>query len=180
MVTDFAAAGLGLQYGTVRLVPADAGWTTIARELAEDIGKALARSARAVEHIGSTAVPGLLAKPIIDLAIGVDPGADVRLIAQPMSRLGWVYRGDAGSGGGWVFAMEDTPWHRVADAHGVEFGGARWVRYLKLRQILRESPTARQAYEAAKAHAAAEQPDGLRGYVAGKDATVRRLLEGDV
>ena len=177
-MTDFAATGLGLQYGTVRLVPTDARWATIAQELAEDIRKALAGPAAVVEHIGSTAVPGLLAKPIIDLAVGVDPGTLVTEVAEPMARLGWIYRGDAGDHGGWVFVMEDMPWHRVAHAHGVELGGPQWVRYLELRQLLRENPMARQKYETTKVHAAAEHPDGRHGYTAGKDATVQLLLAG--
>jgi hypothetical protein len=45
---------------------------------------------------------------------------DLIEIAEPMSQLGWIYRGDAGDDGGWVFVMEDAPWHRVAHAHGVE------------------------------------------------------------
>lgn len=178
-MTDFAATGLGLRYGSVRLVPTDARWATIARDLAEDVGQALAGPVAGVEHIGSTAVPGLLAKPIIDLAVGVNPGTLVTEVAEPMARLGWIYRGDAGDHGGWVFVMEDMPWHRVAHAHGVEFGGPQWVRYLELRQLLRESPTARQKYEATKVVAAAQHPDGRHGYMAGKDATVQLLLTGD-
>ncbi len=179
MVIDFAGAGLGLQHGTVRLVRSDAGWASIARELTEDVRKAVAHSAQAVEHIGSTAVPGLLAKPIIDLAIGVDSGVDVTEIAEPMSRLGWIYRGDAGGEGGWVFVMEDAPWHRVAHAHGVEFGGPQWIQYLDFRELLRQNPTARRAYEGTKERLAEEHPDGRHRYTAGKSATVQRLLAGD-
>src|SRR5205085_12276657 len=91
VVVDFAAAGLGLQYGTVRLVRADGGWATIGCGLAADIGVALADLASAVEHIGSSAVPGLLAQPIIDLAVAVRPGAAVEEVAASMSQLGWIY-----------------------------------------------------------------------------------------
>jgi GrpB-like predicted nucleotidyltransferase (UPF0157 family) len=178
-VIDFAGAGLGLQYGTVRLVRSDASWAFIALELAEDIRKAVAGSAQAVEHIGSTAVPGLLAKPIIDLAIGVAAGVDVTEIAGPMSRLRWIYRGDAGGDGGWVFVMEGAPWRRVAHAHGVEFGGPEWVRYLEFRELLRRNPTARRDYETTKERVATEHPDGRQGYTAGKSATVSGLLRGN-
>ena len=175
-MTDFAAAGLGLQYETVRLVRADAGWAAIADELAARISVALADLAPAVEHIGSTSVPGLLAKPIIDLAIGMPPGTALDDVAVPMSRLGWIYRGDAGDAGGWVFVMEDAPWHRVAHAHAVELGGPQWVRYLQFRELLRGSATARRTYEEVKQDLAEQHPDGRLHYTAGKDATVQGLL----
>jgi GrpB-like predicted nucleotidyltransferase (UPF0157 family) len=173
---DFAGAGLGLHYGTVRLVRADAGWASIARELAAEISAVLANVARAVEHVGSTAVPGLLAKPIIDLAVATRPGTAVDDVAEPMSRLGWIYRGDAGDDGGWVFVLEDSPWHRVAHAHGVEFGGSQWVQYLQFRELLRRSAAARRTYEETKQRLAQKYPDGRRRYTAGKDATVQHLL----
>ena len=179
VVIDFAAAGIGLQYGTVRLVRSDERWGAIAQVLAADIRSALAGSARAVEHVGSTAVPGLLAKPIIDLAIGLWAGAAVDDIAEPLARRGWIYRGDAGEEGGWVFVLEDEPWHRVAHAHGVAFDGPQWARYLQFRDLLRRSASARNTYEQAKQQLAEQHPGGRHRYTAGKDATVHRLLAAE-
>ena len=173
---DFAAAGLGLSYESVRLVQVEEGWAAIAAELVEGISRSLAELATAVEHIGSTAVPGLLAKPIVDLAFGVPSGTTVDDVAGPLSRLGWIYRGDAGEDGGWVFVLEDSPWHRVAHAHGVEFGGRQWVRYLQFRDLLRRSASARKTYEEIKQHLAQQYPNGRLHYTAGKNATVEQLL----
>lgn len=175
-VIDFAAVALGVQYGTVRLARTDDRWADIAHQLAADISAALGDAASAVEHIGSTAVPGLLGKPILDLAIGLRPEAALEEITKPLSDLGWNYRGDAGDGGGWVFVMEDSPWHRVAHAHGVQFGGSQWLRYVQFRDLLRRSASARQTYEEAKQHLAERHPDGRQAYTAGKDQTVQRLL----
>lgn len=177
-VIDFAAAGLGLQYGTVRLVRSDASWPTIARRLAADIAEALGDAAAGIEHIGSSAVPDMLAKPIIDLAVGVRREAAVTDVSRPMSGLGWIYRGDAGEEGGWVFVLEDAPWHRVAHAHGVEFGGSQWVRYLQFLDLLCSDAGARRTYEEAKQRLAQLHPDGRVGYTAGKDPTVQHLLAG--
>ena len=176
VVLDFAAAGLGLQYGTVRLVPVADDWANLACALAADISRVLDDHAIEVEHIGSTAVPGLLAKPILDLAVALRAGTVVEEVAEPLSRLGWIYRGDAGEGGGWVFVMDDSPWHRVAHAHGVLFGSLQWVRYLEFRDLLRESAAARQTYVEAKQTLAARFPDGRRHYTEGKGPTVERLL----
>src|SRR5262249_13485748 len=135
---DYAAAGLGLQYGTVRLVPTDPSWAAIGHDLATETKQMLGELVRAVEHVGSTSVPGLLAKRVMDLALGVPVGADVEELVEPMSQRGWIYRGDGGvDGGGWVFVLEDSPWHRVAHAHGVIYGGDQWLRYLEFREVLR-------------------------------------------
>lgn len=173
---DFRAAGLGLQYGTVRLVRADARWAAIGAELAADIRAVLGGAAEAVEHIGSTAIPGMLAKSIIDLAVGVRSEIGVDEVADGLSTLGWIFRGDAGNDGRWVFVMEDAPWHRVAHAHGVDFGKRQWVRYLQFRDRLRRSNRARKAYEEAKQRLAQRHPDARRLYTTGKDATVQALL----
>lgn len=178
-VIDFAGVGLGVQYGTVRLIRTDDRWPDIAHQLAVDISAVLGDVARAVEHIGSTAVPGSLGKPILDLAIALRPETTVEQIATPLSGLGWIYRGDAGADGGWVFVMEDSPWHRVAHAHGVPFGGPQWLRYLQFRDLLRRSAGARTTYEKAKQHLAEQHPDGRRAYTAGKDQTVQRLLAAE-
>jgi len=176
---DFAAVGLGLQYGTVTLTRADKRWGVVANVLAAQIETALAGLAHAVEHVGSTSAPGLLAKPIIDLAIGLQSTTALNEVQERLSRLGWIYRGDAGNDGGWVFVLEDSPWHRVAHAHGVEFGGEQWVRYLKFRELLRRDAAARQTYEETKLRLAEQFPDGRKGYTAGKDSTVRQLLAQD-
>lgn len=176
VVIEFAAAGLGLHHAEVRLVVADEAWSAIAAVLAADIGAALGDVAPAVEHIGSTAVPGLLAKPILDLAIGLRPGTVLEQVEGPLSELEWIYRGDAGDAGGWVFVLEDAPWHRVAHAHGVELGGRQWVRYLQFRDLLRTSAHARHEYEGTKQRLARDHPDSRAQYTSGKDATVEQLL----
>lgn len=69
---DLARLGLGLDYGTVRLCRAEQAWVRAGKNLRDQVASALPRHVIAVEHIGSSSVPGLLSKPIIDLAIGVD------------------------------------------------------------------------------------------------------------
>lgn len=173
---DWAGAGLGVQYGSVLLARATDEWSRIGSLLATSVREALPDAAAAVEHIGSTSVPGLLAKPIIDLAIAVQPGVVVKDVAEPLSRLGWIYRGDAGNAGGWVFVLEDSPWHRVAHAHGVEAGGEQWSGYLRFRDLLRSSTAAREVYGQAKERLAELHPDGRAEYTAGKTETVEQLL----
>jgi GrpB-like predicted nucleotidyltransferase (UPF0157 family) len=131
-----------------------------------------------VEHIGSTSVSGLLAKPIIDLAIGTLPDAQLAAIVERLSERHWTYRGDAGDEGGHVFVLESRAGHRLAHAHVVEHGATQWCRYLALRAALRTSVDARQRYASEKRRLVATlgQDNTAGAYTAGKSLVVAELL----
>ena len=93
-----------------------------------------------------------------------------------LESAGWIYRGDAGAQGGHVFVLESTPWHRVAHAHVVEHLGEQWRNYLRLRDLLRRSPGARQRYEDTKRRLINEVGDDRTVYTEGKTEIVASLL----
>lgn len=77
----------GLPYGEVEVVASEPHWETEAAASIVDLRAALARSAIAIEHVGSTAVPGLPAKPIIDLAVALQPSARMDRVVTSMEVL---------------------------------------------------------------------------------------------
>jgi GrpB protein len=90
-------------------------------------------------------MPGLAAKPILDVAVGLSPDADPAKVVATLEPLGWIFRGDKGAAG-LLLVLEDHPSHRVARFHMVGFGDARWHRYLALRDRLRADVTAQTGY----------------------------------
>jgi GrpB-like predicted nucleotidyltransferase (UPF0157 family) len=136
----------------------------------------LGDSAAAVEQIGSASVAGLLAKPIVDLAVGLAPEHPLGQVRSRLESEGWIYRGDAGADGGHVVVLEDRPWHRVAHAHVVPVGGDQWRNYLRLRDLLRESPSARERYAAVKRRLLDEVGNDRSAYTTGKSDVVLSLL----
>lgn len=170
--------GLGLEHGIVRLERSRVEWASLARDLAGEAARGLGADAIRVEHIGSTAVPGLLAKPIVDIAVGVGRGADHEAVCRRLETLGWIYRGDAGEEGGHVFILERGSGIRIAHLHVVEHEGAQWRRYLALRDRLQKDPAARAAYEQAKLALIEEHgtDNSKRAYTSGKTAILRELL----
>ncbi len=168
--------GLGLDQGTVLLREARPEWGGLARGLADAIREALGERAAEVEHIGSTAVPGLAAKPIIDLAAGV-ARPSVAAVRGPLEKLGYRYRGDAGDQGGLLFVLEVRPRHRVAHVHVVDPDGPQWQRYLAFRDLLRSDASARAKYTRLKRELARRHPHDRRAYTEGKERLVRELLE---
>jgi GrpB-like predicted nucleotidyltransferase (UPF0157 family) len=121
-------------------------------------------------------VLGLLAKPIIDLAVGLTVEQSLRSVTTRLESAGWIYRGDARSDGGHVFVLEARPWHRVAHIHVVQYDGTQWRNYLRFRDLLRESVDARERYEAVKLELAQHDPNDRKGYTTGKAEVVTALI----
>ena len=117
-------------------------------------------------------MPGLLAKPILDLAVLRRRGTDV---IERLAALGYEFRGDAGDEGGLVFVLSDRPLHRIAHVHVVSDGDPQWSRYLAVRDRLRADPAARAAYAELKLELAARFPRDRPAYTAGKDAFIASL-----
>jgi GrpB-like predicted nucleotidyltransferase (UPF0157 family) len=140
------------------------------------VAESLDGIAAGVEQIGSSSVVGPLAKPIIDLAVGLSHHRDISPVRSRLEAAGWVYRGDAGDDGGHVFVLEARPWHRVAHLHVVGHGSVQWRNYVRFRDLLRRSSEARDLYETAKRRLAAEHPNDRKVYADGKSAVVGSLL----
>ncbi|GAB7051270.1 GrpB family protein [Catenuloplanes indicus] len=172
------AAGLGLARGTVRLERVTAAWIAAGEALREGVSRTLGDAVAGVEVVGSASVPGLLAKPIVDLAAGVQPDQEPDPVAVRLASAGWLYQGDAGDDGGLVFVLESGPGHRVAHLHVVPFGGRQWRNYLCLRDLLRRSPEARLRYETVKRDLHRRYPEDRAAYTNGKGDVVAALLSG--
>jgi GrpB-like predicted nucleotidyltransferase (UPF0157 family) len=170
---------LGLAYGQVRLLPSDPGWPAAFQRLAAELRAALWELAVAVEHVGSTAVPGLAAKPILDVAIGLAPGTDPDRVITALQPLGYQFRGHKGEEGGLLLVLEDWPAHRIAHLHLVGHGDVQWRRYLALRDRLRADPAARAAYGQLKGRLAVQFARDRRAYTAAKAVFIVQLLSED-
>jgi GrpB-like predicted nucleotidyltransferase (UPF0157 family) len=102
--------GIGLGGGDVEVVPYDASWPDQFRAEAEKIRGRLGPLAAAVHHVGSTSIPGMPAKPLIDMAVAVDPSAlpsRLREVVSAMGDIGYRYCGDFGHHGGHYFSRDE-------------------------------------------------------------------------
>jgi GrpB-like predicted nucleotidyltransferase (UPF0157 family) len=171
-------AGLGLDYDTTRLDRTTEDWLVAGSELRDRVADSLDTVAAGVEQIGSSSVLGVLAKPIVDLAVGLSADHDLPAVTTRLEAAGWIYRGDAGDNGGHVFVLEARPWHRVAHLHVVDYGGLQWRNYVRFRDLLRSSSEARDRYEAVKLRLIEEHGDDRKAYTDGKSAVVTSLLHG--
>jgi GrpB-like predicted nucleotidyltransferase (UPF0157 family) len=176
VVNALIAAGLGLDYQTVRLERTTEEWLVAGDCLRTEVERVLGTSVVGVEQIGSSSVRGLLAKPSVDLAVGLADNHDFTEVTDRLQSAAWTYRGDAGDNGGHVFVLEARPWHRVAHLHVVQHDGMQWRNYLRFRDLLSRSSEARERYEADKVSLAETHPNDREAYTDGKTKVVRELL----
>jgi GrpB-like predicted nucleotidyltransferase (UPF0157 family) len=133
----------------------------------------LASAAVAVEHIGSTAVPGLLAKPIVDLMVGLQEYPPSAEVLRCLQELGYEWLGEAGVNGRTYLRLRKST---AFNLHLVQHAGHHWNVNLALRAYLAGSASARQRYAAAKESAIAAGAHTLLAYSASKAETVQALV----
>ena len=167
---------LGLEYGAVRLELSSDEWNSAFREEHELLSQSLHRFQWKIEHIGSTAVPGLIAKPILDICIGIPAGERVEPCIPRIVEIGYTYRGDAGISGGHLFVKEVRDLVRTHHVHVVNVDDPQWDSYLQLRDYLRHDQAARDIYAKEKQALARRYPTNRRAYAQSKDELVARLL----
>jgi GrpB-like predicted nucleotidyltransferase (UPF0157 family) len=137
----------------VELRDYDPSWADIFEAERLLIGPIFDRRAVGIEHIGSTSVPDLCAKPIVDVLVGLRELALSDDEIEAMQELGYEYMGEFGLPGRLYFRKGDPRTHHV---HVVEYGGDHWQRHLAFRDALRANPEERKRYDALKRQLAAE------------------------
>lgn len=167
---------IGLRNGTVRVVEHHAQWAELfeaeARFLREEIADLIAD----IQHVGSTAVPGLPAKPIIDIAVAVRESGDISALADRLTRYSYIYRGDSGQNGGHLVVKEPQPGVRTVHIHIVEIDDDQWHSWQKFRDALRDDAVLRERYSCLKRELARKHAGDRRSYTAGKDHFITKAL----
>lgn len=157
----------------VSVVPFDPLWVDHFKAEKQMLAKLLGPQAQ-IHHIGSTAVPGLCAKPIIDIVVEVPDAAQLDALQDALRALGYQARGENGIEGRRYF-VKGAP-QRTHHLHAFTAGSPHVVCHLALRDWLRRDPEARATYAAAKQRAAAACGGDAHRYVALKDEAVKALV----
>lgn len=154
------------------LVPYDARWPDLFAKERAAILQACGGAIRTVHHVGSTSIPGIIAKPVIDIMAVLPRHEDGLGCIAPMIGLGYESRGEAGIPGRHFFRKGDPRSHHVhmfADGHP-EIG-----RHLRFRDYLRLDAEEARAYEALKRELAARFVDDVGAYADAKDEFCTRI-----
>jgi GrpB-like predicted nucleotidyltransferase (UPF0157 family) len=136
--------------------------------------RALGSVAVRVEHIGSTAVPGLAAKPILDLQVSVTSLEPRARYLEPLERLGYLFAPNPDSPDRHFFGKpSERP--RSHHVHVCEAGSEHARRHLAVRDFLRAYGDEAARYAALKRKIAERHPQDRLAYIAGKERYVRDL-----
>ena len=166
---------LGLESGVVRVVSYDPRWAQLYEAEASQLEAELA--ARGVslvlEHVGSTAVVGLAAKPVLDILAGRHAHDDRGRIIQALELAGYDYRGEQGIPHRDFFRRGKPRQYHV---HLAEIGGSFWNDHRAFRDYLRANPVVADAYSELKRALAARYPNDRESYIDGKTAFVQGVL----
>lgn len=166
---------LGLESGIVRLVPYDPAWPSLFSAEAERLQKLFAAAGLAVtlEHTGSTAIPGLAAKPILDILSGYAEGTAVTECIDVLTAAGYVHRGEQGVPGREFFRRGNP---RSYHLHLTPIDSLFWRDHLTFRNRLRADKALRDAYAALKHDLAARFPRDREAYIEAKGPFVNDIL----
>jgi GrpB-like predicted nucleotidyltransferase (UPF0157 family) len=157
----------------VVVCPYDPLWPGKASELAGRIETHLRDLAARIEHVGSTAVAGLAAKPILDLLVGLPDQQDIDEAARRLSAIGWQDLGEAGVAGRRYMRNRGC---LASNLHIVLVDREHWANGLALRDYLRDHPEDALEYAAAKHEALNAGHTRLLAYSAAKAGPVAELL----
>jgi GrpB-like predicted nucleotidyltransferase (UPF0157 family) len=128
----------------------------------------------AIEHVGSTAVPGLAAKPIIDLDVVIADRSDLPMVIERLRPLGYLHEGDLGVPGREAFTTPvGAPAHHL---YVCAIGTPALGRHLALRDVLRADPSTAHAYGDLKRTLAARLGDDRAGYTEAKSIFIEQVL----
>jgi GrpB-like predicted nucleotidyltransferase (UPF0157 family) len=159
---------------TIRIVEHDPGWAAQAQDELRRLAEALGSEAVRLEHVGSTAVPGLDAKPIIDLQLSVAAFEPRDRYVAPLERLGYLFAPDTESPDLHFFAKPgERP--RSHHLHVSEAGSEHEFRHLAVRDFLRAHADEAAKYAALKREAANDAPQDRLAYIEAKQGYVRGL-----
>ncbi len=167
------ADSLGLESGVVRLVEYDARWPALFAAERERILDQHGALALRLEHVGGTSIPGMCAKPILDIAAGRPRDASIEDCVAALERAGYEHRGERGVAGRQFFCRGQP---RAYHVHLVEEGGPLWREYVAFRDYLRADAEAARDFADVKRVLAERFSRDREAYVDAKSSHVREIL----
>lgn len=165
-----------MKRGAVYLEPHQEAWEKDAEETIRTLKSILGSRAADIQHVGSTAIKTIHAKPIIDIAAAVNDFGDILSKREELRQSGILYRFEE-TPTRLLFVKgdleQDTRSHHI---HVVRYGSEEWNDYINFRDYLNSTPAAAKDYEMVKLRLAKQFPNDRTAYTNGKQEVIDQLL----
>ncbi|MGD2183213.1 GrpB family protein [Lusitaniella coriacea] len=159
----------------VEVVPHNPQWREVFKVESQQISEVLGENCAIVHHIGSTAIPGIYAKPIVDFLVEVKDITKVNKQTPEMESLGYEAMGEYGISGRRYFRKDNALGVRTHHVHIFEVGSAEIKRHLAFRDYAIAHPEEAQQYSDLKRDLAQKYPHDIEGYMDGKDGFIKEM-----
>lgn len=174
---------LGITRNTVRLLPHDSEWLTFAQKSISEISSVIGNAAIDIRLIGSTAIPELSAKPILDILIGVRRFSDIEPFFDQLEAIGYKHKLENDTENKLFLSANlpiggdnSDPERRTHHVHIVIYGMTLWNSYTAFCNRLKTDAELRLRYEQLKESLAAQYPNDRKSYTLGKTEFIRHTL----
>ena len=164
-----------MQTRRVVVMPYDARWARDFLEIREELQAALGPLAMKIEHVGSTSVRGLAAKPIIDIDVVIRDTSLFGDVAAALAKIGYYHEGDLGIAGREAFGYDGKAHLRAHHLYVCARDSAELKRHIAFRNYLRANPDAVRAYGRIKEEGARLYPDDIEKYIAHKAPFIEKI-----
>lgn len=165
--------GIGLKEGVVKLAPYSRVWKRKFSAEKRRLAGKLESHRYLIEHIGSTAIPGLDAKPIIDMAIQTPSFRSLKTWITLLESAGYHYKGEFGLPGRHFFVRGSPATHHL---HLVTPDTHHWNDWILFRDFLRTHPSAAEYYSQTKQKLARRFANNRNAYTLAKTPLVKKLM----
>jgi GrpB-like predicted nucleotidyltransferase (UPF0157 family) len=159
----------------ITVVPHNPNWARQFLQESALLAAVFGDKAHAIDHIGSTSIPFIYAKPIIDILIQVKAIDRVDALGSKMTALNYLSQGENGLAGRRYFVKGGDEMRSV-NVHAFQIGHPEISRCLDFRDYLRAFPEKAQIYSELKQSLAARFPHDIDGYMAGKDDFIKNTI----
>jgi len=167
---------IGLKRHTVKLVPHDDSWSIIFEETKKELLNLIGHLILDIQHVGSTSIKNIKAKPIIDVVILVDNLNVINQMINILEKNGYEYRGDGGDDGGYLFVKCSEPDIRTNHIHIVQKNDIQWDNYLYFRDKLNSDQQIAKQYNNLKEQLENKYKDNRKEYTKAKNDFINKVV----
>ena len=161
----------------VIVLPYDETWVTAFEDIKNEIMSALGDTILSIEHVGSTSVFGMSAKPCIDIDVVIKDYSVFEAVVKKLAEIGYIHEGDLGINGREAFKYSDKPHLMTHHLYVCPKDSEELKRHIAFRNHLRSNPEAVKMYSEVKETAARLYPSDIDKYIQYKSPYIERIYE---